>query len=63
MDEALFRNILLSICSTMFCALGVWVGKNIQETRKSIETLNVHMAIVLEKISNHDIRITKLESK
>lgn len=44
-------------------AVSVWVGRSIDEMRKSVESLNIKMAVYVERSDNHEKRITKLEDK
>jgi hypothetical protein len=44
-----------------FCA--VYLARTMELMRRSIERLNIKIAVVIEKTTNHEKRITKIESK
>lgn len=41
----------------------VYAVKILSELKGSIESLNIKMAVVVEQVSSHDKRISKLEEK
>lgn len=50
--------------------IAVWVGRSIErltsavdDMKDSVFDLNKHVAVVIEKVSNHEKRIEKLEEK
>ena len=42
-------------------AVGAFLVYEIRQMRKSVEDLNVHVAVILKEIEYHEHRITKLE--
>lgn len=41
----------------------VYVARTMELLRRSVEKLNVRIAVVIEKTTNHEKRITKIENK
>lgn len=43
--------------------IGVYVAKTIHDMGASVQELNIKIAVVIEKIGNHDERIKRLEDR
>ena len=43
--------------------IGIYVAKTLHEMGASVQELNVKIAVVIEKVGNHDERIRRLEDK
>lgn len=43
--------------------IGVYVAKTLHDLGQSVQELNVNVAVVIEKVSNHEKRIERLEEK
>jgi len=44
-------------------AIASYIAKSVGKMSKSIEDLNRHMAVIVERTTNHEKRISKLELK
>lgn len=54
-------EILLTIIGALLTAMaGVFLGE-FKELRKSVDALNLSMALVLEKVNHHETRLERLE--
>ncbi len=40
-----------------------WLVYEVRQARESVQNLNVNVAIVLERITHHELRISKLEER
>lgn len=54
----------------MAISIAGWIGKtlgdlgaSVKGMEKSVSELNVHVAVVIEKVGNHEKRIEKLEER
>lgn len=55
MGDGPFRAVILLV---------LWFGvRQLTQMRKSMEKLNTSLAVVIERTSNHEKRITRLEKK
>lgn len=43
--------------------IGVWVARSIDEIKRSVQELNIKMAVYVAHSDNHERRILKLEEK
>lgn len=48
-----------------FMALAIvgWVAKSIDRMSRSVEELNIRIAVIINQIESHDKRITRLEDE
>lgn len=55
------------VATWAFCAgwsaIGLFIAGRISSMSESVEKLNVNVAVVIEKVGNHEKRIEKLEER
>ena len=51
----------------LFCGgwscIGIYVANSLRQMSDSVQQLNVNVAVVIEKVGNHEKRIERLEDK
>lgn len=63
MDLNTVLGICLTIIGVLICGMGgVFLGE-FKQLRVSVDQLNVSMALVLEKVNHHEVRIERLEGR
>lgn len=63
LDIKFILQLLLTTLGTMSVYLFNKISQDIKRMTDSVEALNVKVAVVCEKIENHDNRIKNLEGK
>lgn len=43
--------------------IGIYVAKSLHDMSASVQELNINVAVVIEKVSNHERRIEMLEER
>lgn len=43
--------------------IALYVARSIERMRESVESLNVNVAVIVERVESHDKRISKLEEE
>lgn len=62
-DLKFLFQILLTCLGTLTVYLFNKISRDISRMTDSVESLNIKVAVVCEKIENHDARIRQLEGK
>lgn len=63
MKEAKFSEFVHWAFQALVLALGTWGVSELSSLNKSIQELNVKVAVIIEKNENHERRLEKLEEK
>lgn len=53
----------LSAVGTLLLLVGGYIAKSLQEISKSIQELNLKIAVVISQQSSHEVRIKRLEDR
>jgi len=61
--EAHFTEIIMSVLGTIFTAFLANASRELSLMRKSVEQLNIRMAVIVERVEHHEMRLLKLERK
>lgn len=56
-------QLALSIVGTMTLAIGNKIAKDIHKLTESVDTLNIKLATIVERVDHHEKRITKIEER
>lgn len=56
-------EMLLAGMGTLLLAIGAYIAACLKELTKSVQELNVKMAVVISTMKGHDERIRRLEEK
>lgn len=54
-------TIVMALLGCGWSFIGLHIASSIKEAKDSIQELNVNVAVVVEKVGNHEKRIEKLE--
>ena len=54
---------LLGFIGGILALIGTYVASQLTKLASSVDSLNIKIAVVIEKLENHDKRIAKLEGK
>lgn len=61
--QYLIEHLAVQLIGALLIALVGWCAKSLSEMSRSVQTLNVKLAVVLEKLDTHEHRIAKLETE
>ena len=56
-------QLALSIVGTMTLLIGNKIAKDIHKLTESVDTLNIKLATIVERVDHHEKRITKIEDR
>lgn len=63
MKDLISREKLLSVIGALIVVIGGYSASRLDKAVETISELNVKIAVVIEKISNHEGRLMSLEHK
>lgn len=52
-----------SLFAAAWSCIGIYIARSLNEMKDSVQSLNVNVAVVIEKVSNHERRIERLEDE
>lgn len=63
MDLNQLLQVLLGMIGTMTLIIGNKIAKDIHKLTESVDTLNIKLATIVERVDHHEKRITKIEER
>lgn len=62
MDKMTLFMAAVSAIGTLVAGIGGFIAASLSELTKSVNALNIKVAVVIEQTADHDKRITRLET-
>jgi hypothetical protein len=56
-------NLAIKLAELFVIPVFTWLVFEIRQMRKSVDDLNIHVAVVIERVDHHEHRISKIEEK
>lgn len=63
MESMEWSSVAAGLFAFGWSVIALYVAKTLAEMKDSVQSLNVNVAVVIEKVSNHEKRIERLEEK
>jgi hypothetical protein len=63
MESMKWGTVAASLFAFGWSCIAIYVAKTLHDLGESVKVLNVNVAVVIEKVTNHERRIERLEDK